>query len=628
MAPEQAAGDPATDLRADLYAFGVMAYEMLAGHVPFAGRSMQAILAAHATEVPRSIAALRPATPEPLADLVMRCLEKRPGDRPQSADQIVHALDAIGGTTSGASVAPGVAPSSASAASLGRGRAARIGGIVAGVAVCVLALALGWRTYAGTRSALGDEIRSIAVLPFENTSGDTTFDYLEDGITDHVRDALNAMPELTVKARSSSHRMKGRDAREIGATLGVAAVLRGTVSHSASRLHVTAELVRAADDIALWSSTFDRQASELAGIQDTITRAVTRRLHLRDADARPSGAAVNGARGTTDSDAYSDFLRGRYAFARFDFVRAVEALRSAVARDPRFARAHALLAMAYANTPTLGVASVDSMNALARASAERALTLDSTVVEAYLAESYLLTAEMRWADAVKPVEKALRMDSTNSEVLFTYASSLSFVGRIAEALAQARRARDRDPLSQTAVGFLAYVLQMSGQYDAALATARVARDLDASNVLMHQSLGFLFSFSGMPDSAVAAFETAFKLNPNVWGGRSNLVFGYAVAGRWSDAARQRPLLERDPPGNSPHYPRMVVDLAYGDYDAAMMALERGVAAREPLFGVLTLACDPLLDPLKSNPRFTALMQRLGARACPATTRWPIATHRG
>jgi hypothetical protein len=132
----------------------------------------------------------------------------------------------------------------------------------------------------------------------------------------------------------------------------------------------------------------------------------------------------------------------------------------------------------------------------------------------------------------------------------------------------------------------------------------------------------------MPDSAVVAFETAYRMDTGFRGGRSNLIFGYAAAGRWKEATRQRTASEREPAGNSPQYHRMVVDLAYGDDDAAMTALERGVTAREPLLGLISIPCDPLLDPLKSNPRFTALMRRLGAHACPATGRWPIAHRQG
>ena len=140
---------------------------------------------------------------------------------------------------------------------------------------------------------------------------------------------------------------------------------------------------------------------------------------------------------------------------------------------------------------------------------------------------------------------------------------------------------------------------------------------------MHRSLGFYYAFNGQADSAVASFERGFKVNPTLFGGRSNLVFGYAAAGRWADAARQRALIDRETADNSPNFSRAVGSLAFGDADAAMAAVERGVAAREPLFGIVSIPCDQLFDPLKSNARFAALMRRLGVQTCPAAGVWPI-----
>jgi Flp pilus assembly protein TadD len=267
------------------------------------------------------------------------------------------------------------------------------------------------------------------------------------------------------------------------------------------------------------------------------------------------------------------------------------------------------------------------MNVLAPASASRALSLDSTIAEAYAAQSFALVNEMRFGEAIEPMEKAVRLDSTNADIVSSYAAGLGQVGRVSDGLVQARRARERDPLSGTAVGLLSYLLSLSRQYDAAIEQVRAAIVLDPTNVIMHRSLGFYYAFHAQPDSAVASFERGFKLNPTLFGGRSNLVFGYAVAGRWTDARRERASVERETGDNSPHFDRMVIGLAFGENDAAMTALERGIAAREPLFGIMSIPCDPLFDPLKSNPRFGPLLNQLGVRACPAEGAWPISVAR-
>lgn len=615
MSPEQAAADPATDHRSDIYSFGAVGYEMLAGHPPFAGRSAQATMAAHAAEPPPPLTTARPTAPPLLAKLVMQCLEKRPGDRPQSASEIVRLLDQVafsGGTATQA------ANNTRTIQSWSRMSLRWLAPAVALLGIILIG------TYVRRAASDGGEIRSVAVLPFENSARDTAFAYLEDGISDHVRDALNAISGLAVKARSSSRQLRGSPLTEVRDKLAVAAVLQGTFSRVADRLHVTAELVRTTGEDVLWSGSFDGRARDVADIQDSIVHAVSGKLRVSTGNtAAPPGTAAGGARGTENIDAYDEFLHANFAAEHLNWPAAAALYREAVRIDPRFARAHAFLAMAYANEPTLGAGNVDSLNALARSSAALALTLDKTVSEAYVAQGYALANEMRFAHALLPLRSAYLIDSSNTDVLISYGFALGQVGRVTEAVQMLERARQRDPLSFNAIGVSAYMLELAKRYPESLQMASRIVAAQPTNVLPQQGMGYTYAFAGKPDSALTSFLRAFASDSTLFSGRANLVFGYALVGRWDEARRQRRLAEHEPSGNSPNVRQMIAELAFGEYEAAMSSLERAVSAHDALMGILSIPCDPLFDPLKRNPRFDRLMERIGGRACPVSGKWPI-----
>ncbi|HZJ01931.1 MAG TPA: hypothetical protein VFD22_14810, partial [Gemmatimonadaceae bacterium] len=239
------------------------------------------------------------------------------------------------------------------------------------------------------------------------------------------------------------------------------------------------------------------------------------------------------------------------------------------------------------------------------------------VAEAYAAQAFVLMGR-RVIDGLVSLGKAAELDPLNADIVSAYALTLAQVGRVKEGLAFAEKARALDPLSANTNGIYGAVMVWARRYDEAISSAKIALVIDPNNVLLHQGLGFFFTYKNEPDSAVKYFETAFRIDSTLFNGRANLVFADAVRGRWDDARRQRNLLISEKRGNSPNYQIAIADIAFGQYEEAITALERAVKEQEGLVGIASLACEPLFDPLKSNPRFVQLARQQDLTLCPAT----------
>jgi serine/threonine-protein kinase len=626
MSPEQAAADPTIDHRADIYSFGVLAYELLTGSPPFVRRSMQQLLAAQVSEPPIAVMQLRPSLPVALASLVMRCLEKRPADRPQSAAVIVHALDdltmATGDGHRGAPWAKGVRD---------RARASPTAWLL-GAAIVVSVSSLGILALArrANRAEVTTSVplASIAVLPFENRSGDSTLDYFAEGMSDELRSDLTRLPGLAVKGASSSRQFGARavDVRKAGEELGARTIVTGTVNRSSGRVHVTAELVKVATNDALWSGTFDAKVSDLAALQDSLTHAIAGELKVslaRGTDATRS----NALRGTSDVDAYDEYLQGRYAEHRHEYQRAAALYGAAVARDPRFPQPFAGMAFALAAQAQTGVGSRDSALAAARRAATKAARLGPDLPEVYRARITLavLAGDFRAADQLS--EKLLAAYPGDAESHEPRTLTLGLTGRPEEAVAEGRKAEVLDPLDPRTFMSLGYRQYGAGDLPGSIATVRRVLELGpsrASAALAYQTIGLAEAFAGFSDSAAATFETAMRTDSTVYGMRAYLMFGYAAAGRWKEARVQRALIEREAAtGNSPHFLRVLVHETFGQRDSAMADLRKSVQANEPLYTFTDVSCDPLFDALKTDRRFSALMASKGATVCPVRWKWPV-----
>src|SRR5438093_11025713 len=319
MSPEQASADPSVDHRTDIYSLGVLAYELLTGQPPFAGRTPQNLLAAHVTEAPEAITRRRASLPPALAALVMRCLEKRPADRPQSASEVVHALDDIT-TPSGGMTPTGTQARAAAAPSrrASRGGSRRWGAIAAAV-VLVIVIA-SWLL--ATRTGGAAKLRSIAVLPTD-IGADTAHAFLADGLSSDLTTKLSTIPGLAVRAYTPLSVMHGRTVREAGKELGVGAIVMVRMARSGTQLRATASLVNAANDDLLWSEAFEASDQDQFALQDKLVSAIARALNL---SLSPPTTSAARARGTSSNEAHELVQRARLETDQFTAA----SLRSAI----------------------------------------------------------------------------------------------------------------------------------------------------------------------------------------------------------------------------------------------------------------------------------------------------------
>jgi serine/threonine-protein kinase len=601
MAPEQAAGAPSVDHRADIYSFGVVAYEILSGAPPFASREAHQLILAHIAQVPTPLGQVAPAVPLALASLVMRCLAKSPDERPQTAAELVTALESVG--TPGATQLQPVRP---------------LGALRAGIVVTAVVI-LAWL---GVR-AFGDRTEpspptapppsSLAVLPFVNIGGDTATEYFADGITDELATALGRIPEMRIAARSSAYRYRGRrdvDVREVGRDLNVALVLTGTARRAADQIRVSAQLTSAADGVEIWSDSFDRPFNDVLTLTDSLTSIISTALSRRLAVVTtPPATSARTQIGTSNPAAYDAYLRGKFSLLRrrAGLEGAAGEFSTAIAFDSTFARAYAGLGTALALLTYFGDSQPPERAANSRAAAMMALRLDSTNAEARVALGILSLTQHRWEDAERELLRAIALQPGLSDAHFHYGRALIYQGRLADGVRSFEVARGLEPSSPVYTVWLGHTLPWIGRRGQALVETRRAWDLDSNSILVHNlgSLAFL-----QLGEVSQALHIARQLS-NAEFQRGTLAYVLARAGAEDDARRlMQSVLDR---GGRSWYDQtnlMLMYLGLGNADSAMAALELAIDRGEPV-GAFHGLTSPVYDPLRTNPRFAQALTRLG-----------------
>jgi serine/threonine-protein kinase len=600
MAPEQTTGDPGVDHRADVYAWGILAYELLGGVHPFADRATpQDLFAAHLSATPQPLSEVAPALSPAVSTLVMRCLEKDRARRPQSARDIRDALATV------------VTPSPRGLGPWRVRARTRTTALAAGIA-----LALGLAAYVAAArghrpsiAALRPSAPSLAVLPFDDVAGDTANAYFGDGIADEIAAALSKAEGLRVASRTSAAAFRAShavDVRELGRRLGVSTVLEGRVRRSGDRMRLTVQLTSVGDGMTLWSEVYERQVTDVFRVQDEVAQAVVGALRARlPATMAASYDSRAPSPRTTNPDAYDLYLRATYLLERrgSGVAKAVEYFERAIAEDSTFARAYAGLAFALEVSPNFTGMPPRAVEQRATRAARRALALDPTLAEAYTALGMTHMYAYRWREAGEAFSRAVAADPGFAPGGYIYGLYLLRVGRISEAEAPIRRARNADPLSGTASQMLAYVLSLMGKYDESLAESRRAYELDSSLAVMHSVLAAIVLADGRPDEARALARARLGLP-------FNGVAAYVLGATGDRAAAAEMVRELEARRGEWHVARALsyAYLGLGDTARALTALEASARAGEA--PIIPLA-DPMFDPVRRSARFAAAVRLYG-----------------
>ncbi|HUF30538.1 MAG TPA: BTAD domain-containing putative transcriptional regulator [Gemmatimonadaceae bacterium] len=455
---------------------------------------------------------------------------------------------------------------------------------------------------------------ALAVLPFVDMSANGLDEYFSDGMTEELIHALSQVPGLRVVARTSAFSFKGApaDVRTIGEKLNVSSVLEGSVRRAGDRVRITVQLVDTKSGYHLWSETYDRQTTDIFAVQDEISRAVVTRLRPEAERHVMSGAPAS----APNIDAYNLYLQGRYLANQktpASLHQAVERFQGSIGRAPSYGPAYAGLAdsynalIAHTRAPTEQHAFLSNAEAAAR----RAIQLDPGLAEAHTALGNLLIHRWDWTGAELAFGRAIDANPGFATAYERYGILLALVGKFDEGVRALQRAQELDPLSLNIHGSTAYVLNLARRYAEAEPQARHLIAMDSTREAPHFRLGSVLLQMGRHDEAARAFQAAMRLSPSA---RQNsipmLAYTYERGGRSEDAARLRPEIERGIKDKTiSGYFAAAYFGATRETDRAFEVLDELAAQHESC--LQDIAVDPVMDQLRSDPRFTRLINQVG-----------------
>jgi len=606
MSPEQVRGKE-LDARTDLFSFGAVLYEMCTGTLPFRGDTSGVIFKAILDGTPTSAVRLNPDLPAELERIINKALEKDRDVRFQHASDIKADLKRLKRNTESGKI---------TSSDSTKPRWSRRTVVMSALALVFVVVLVAIGVFYFGRSHNGMD--SIAVLPFVNGSADSSMEYLSDGITEGVIDRLSGLPNLKVISRTSAFRYKLReiDPKKVARELGVQALVTGRVTQRGDDLSISAELVDAREDKQLWGEQYKRTLADITSVQQEIATAISENLRVRLTSEEKTRLVKSSQ---PKPEAYQLYLKGRYLSNQSTaegLRKSIEYFQQAIDRDPGYAMAYVGLADSY-NWLGGGLNYVSPSETLpkAKAAAMKALELDKTLGEAHAAIAYAeWFYDWDWSTAQREFKAAIELSPSSAITHERYAECLFTKTRFDEGIDEMKRAQELDPISTYSLGGLAHVYLLMRRYDESIPHFQKALDLYPNAAFIRAQLAWSYAMKGMYPEALAEYDKIAESDKAVAPENQLVADGlgwvYAVAGRRADALKiAKEMEELSSRSYVDFYQLATIHAGLGAKGEAFRLLEKGYQQRSA--GMRYLLIDPFWDNVRSDPRYTDLLRRIG-----------------